>query len=86
MNKNNQTTTSPVQHKLLSRQDLFVNFINNKYGRYVPYVFSFAFAVSIIIFGIFASLFVGVEFVRFRDIQEDISEFASASLLRKTPE
>lgn len=70
---------SKTTHKTISREDIFMNFIANKYGKYVPYVFGFAFATGVVLFSIFAFVFIGIEFVRYRDVEADMNSFASST-------
>ena len=44
------------QKTTLTRNDLFLNFINKKYGPYISHIFAYALSISVIIFGIFATL------------------------------
>jgi len=61
----------------LTRDQLFLAFIKNHFGIHAPFVFTYCIVISSILIGIFITVFVCVEFVRYRDIESDLDNFVS---------
>lgn len=69
----------------LDRKDVFFSAVSDKYGSYVAYVIVYAFSLSVYALALFAALFLSLEFVRYRDVEGDISSYANAVYAHTIP-
>lgn len=69
--------TSNGINTVLTRNELFLSFVKNHFGIHAPFVFTYCIVIASILIGIFITVFVCIEFVRFRDIESDLENFVS---------
>lgn len=64
--------------KPISRRDIFYDYVAERFGPYVAYVLVYSFSLVIYTVVLMTSLFVSLEFVRYRDVEADVSNYATA--------